>query len=156
MTDDDFAGLFSADEQAELAAATADVNAALEAKAAELAAKAAELAAKAAEPKKDGLWYSHNEDDANGHTISVYVVIMGGKEIMYARVNTALTVSVPGLPGGVTAHPIVIAGTLGKQIETKGFGLMAPHEDGTHIDGQTVRSFLIPRMPRYLGELYGV
>jgi hypothetical protein len=152
MTNEDFQGLFSADEQAELALAAeqAELEAQKEALEAEVAA--------AAKPKQDGLWFSHNEDDSNGHAISVYVVRMGGKEVLYARVNTALTVEVPGLPAGVSAHPIVVAGTTGKQIETKGFGLMAPHNDGTgtHIDGQTVRSFIVPRLPRFLGELYGV
>ena len=152
MTNEDFQGLFSADDAAELAAAAAQVDA-------ELAAKKAELEAQA--PKKDGLWFSHNEDDANGHTISVYVVRMGGKVVLQARVNTALTVEFPGLPAGVTAHPITItAGAPGEKpaIPTSGVGVMAPHADGTgtHIDGSTVRSYVIPRIPRFLGELYGV
>lgn len=148
MTDDEFmakhAGLFDAADLGELAEA---FDAAIEDAKAESAAKA---------PQKDGLRYSHNEDDANGHTISVYTVVMGGKEVMYVRVDTALTVSVPGLPGGMTAHPIAIAGTTGKTIETKGFGVMGPSKLGPRINGKTVQSYVLPRLPRLLGELYGV
>lgn len=154
MTDDDFQGLFSADDAAELLAAATAAETEV---AAEVAAKAA------AEPLKEGIWYAGDEANENGHKISMYRLVMGGKVVMWAKVNTELTVSaddepaVAGLPAGATAHRIVLVNATGtKMIGTKGFAVMAPHEDGTHIDGRTVRSFLIPRVARYLGELYGV
>lgn len=151
MTDDEFKGLFSAAEQAELESA---------AEVADLEAVVASVAAEAtSSTKQDGVWYSHDAKDGNGHLVSWYAINMGGKSVAWISVDNYVEVSTAGLglPAGLTGHGMVIWNAERTVSHaTKGVAVRAPHEDGTHIDGQSVRSFIYPRLPRFLGQLYGV
>jgi hypothetical protein len=151
MTDNDFQGLFSADEAAELAAAAAAVNT-------ELAKKAAELAAQ--EPKKDGLWYLRDVTDLNGHNVSIYTINSFGKTIATVKVDNDLEVPTEPLgqvPAGFTGHAITLCSADGgKAIATGGIAIRRPHKDGVHLDTVSIRSYVLPRLPRLFAELYGV
>lgn len=152
MTENDFNGLFGDD--------FSEINEALKAAEAEVAAQV-EAAAKA-EAKQDGLWYVRDEDDANGHAVSIYAVNASGKTLLWVRINNFLEIPTEGIghvPAGITGHAITIVSADGeKAIATKGIALKAPHQDGTgtHIDGQSVRVYILPRLTRFIGELYGV
>lgn len=146
MTEKDFQDIFG-DDFAELAEA---MNAA-----------AAEEKAKEPKPVQDGIWYAHDTKDSNGHAISWYRFAAGGKTILWASADNDLEMSQDDmggqLPGGATGHAITIWNAdLSKSIPTKGIAIRVPHEDGTHIDGTTIRSFMGPRAARFLGEFYGV
>lgn len=146
MTNDEFKGLFG-DDAAELEALGAEV--------------AAEVAAEQpAAPKKDGVWYAHDGVDGNGHTISWYALNSGGKTLLWASVNNALEISTAPLgqaPAGVTGHGIrVYNAQRTASVETNGIAVRTLHEDGVHVDGQSVRSFLLPRVSRYISHFYGV
>jgi hypothetical protein len=41
-------------------------------------------------------------------------------------------------------------------VETTGIAVRTPHEDGVHIDGQSVRSYVAVRAYRWIGQFYGV
>jgi hypothetical protein len=82
---------------------------------------------------------------------------------MRVRVDTAVVLTadddpaVAGLPAGMTAHPITIRGNVTDwDFATKGFAVMGPSSLGARIYGPSVRSYVLPRMARLLGELYGV
>lgn len=153
MYEKEFKDLFSADEQAELAAAASDVEA------------AADAAAKA-KPKKDGVWYDHNEENSQGHSISVYAINLGGKTVAWAIVNNDITETsdlatqlAAATGGAATVHAIFIHNahrTDGWM--SHGLALSYEHNDGTgiHIDGQTIRSFVMPRLSKIVGRLYGI
>lgn len=151
MTENDFQGLFGDDDYAEIAASMAEVEA-------EHAAEAP-----AVEVKKTGVWYVEDVQGANGHAISIYALNLGGKTVATARIDNDLEVSPERLatlgkvPAGVTGHAIVIySADGGHALATGGIALRYPHKDGTHLDGQTVRAYVLPRAARFIGELYGV
>jgi hypothetical protein len=151
MTDDEFKGLFGND-YTEIAEAMDEAEAAHKAK------------AEAAKPKKDGLWYVRDEDvPEHGHTISVYALNLGGKTVAWIRVDNDLEVPAEELaklgkvPAGVTGHAIrIFSADGGRDIATTGIALRYPHQDGTHLDGQSIRAYVLPRASRFLGQLYGV
>jgi hypothetical protein len=135
-------GIFNASELAELKAAANDV--------------VAQVAAEA--PKKNGLWYVKDEG-----TQSLYAVNSGGKTVLWFTVDntTEMTPEQVGghLPLGVTAHRIVVWNSYRTvDVETNGFAARYLHDDGTgtHIDGDTVRAYALPRIGRWLGHFYGV
>jgi len=137
-----FENLFNADELAELQAVYAEVQAAV-----------------AESAKKDGLWYVH--DDQVGH--SVYALNSNGKTILWFTVNNEVELGAEQigghLPMGVTAHRIVAWNAYRTaSIETKGFAAKYLHDDGSgvHIDGNTVRAYVLPRVHRWIAEFYGV
>jgi hypothetical protein len=149
MTDDEFKGLLGESDAAELEALAAEVEA-------EVAAE------QPAAPKKDGLWYAHDGVSSDGHTISWYALNGGGKTVLWVSIDNDLEVSTAALgklPDGITGHAIrVHDAERTDSMATNGIALRAPHQDGTgtHLDGQTVRSYVLPRALRYLGRFYGV
>jgi hypothetical protein len=157
MTENEFNEQFSADDLAEIESALAATAAEAEAAAVEQAKEAAK-----AKPVKDGLWYVEDGTNGNGHTISWYRLVTGGKTLLWFSLDNDLEAPAPkGLhvPPGVTVHTIrVHNATRTASIETTGVGARAPHKDGTgvHIDGQTVRQYVAPRVPRWIAEFYAV
>lgn len=152
MTNDEFKDLFGEDEVLELEQAAA----AAEAEAAEKAPVAT---------VKDGLWYAEDSVDANGHTISWYALNASGKTLLWISVDNALEIGAELLsnaahghvPAGVTGHAIrVHNATRTVSVETSGIAVRAPHEDGTHVDGQTIRSYVVPRVSRWIAQFYGI
>lgn len=121
---------------------------------------------KAPKKVKDGVYYDSNEENSNGHSISRYRIVIGGKTVLWASVNNDLPYTVDGnvktihgLPAGATTHNIFIANAdKTKAICTNGFAVRIMHNDGTgvHIDGHTIQTYVVPRISRFLGELYGV
>ena len=117
-----------------------------------------------APPKKSGVWYSHNEQDTNGHTISVYALNMGGKTIAWltadndiAETDAALLAPLGNIPEFVTPHRITIwNGTRTESYASKGLALRYPQNSGVHIDTNTIRAYIMPRLPKIVGRLYGV
>lgn len=139
---ENFENLFNADEIAELQKAAEDV--------------AAQVAAET--PKKDGLWYVKDE---GGN--SLYALNAAGKTILWFTVDNVAEMTpeqVGGhLPLGMTAHRIVVWNAYRTaNLETNGFGARYLHDDGsgTHIDGNTVRAYTIPRASRWIAHFYGV
>lgn len=151
MTNDEFSAQFDADELA-----------AIENEMAEAAAQHEAETVKA-QPVKDGLWYVEDTTDGNGHTISWYRLVMAGKTVLWISADNDLEATPEQLggvlPGGATGHFLTVHNsTRTASIATKGFGVRVPHGDGTgsHIDGQTVRSYVTSRALRWIGEFYGV
>ena len=146
MTENEFKGLFGEDFEA-VAESLAN-------------AEAEELAAKAATPQKDGLWYVHDGVDGNGHTISWYALTAGGKTLLWASVDSDATLTETTgviVPPGVTAHAIrVHNATRTASVATTGVAARGPHKDGVHVDGNSVRSYVLPRTSRWIVHFYGV
>ena len=145
MGENEFKNLFNADEIAELQA-VAD----------ELADEVAKQ-----QPKKDGIWYSHDADDnVNGHSESYYAVNAGGKTVLWIAIDNDLSVDIGHqLPEGATAHMIrVWNATKTAFIDTKGFAFRYAHSDGTgtHVDGNTVRSYVMLRTGQLIAHFYGI
>lgn len=146
MTQDEFENLFDADEIAELEKLGKDV------------------AQQSAAPKKDGVWYAGDEQDGNGHTLSTYAVNANGKTLLWIWADNDVEVSrddIPELhvPSLATAHWIWVANARRTHwVKTRGVALRYPHGDGsgTHIDGNTLRMYVGPRVGRWLAEFYGV
>jgi hypothetical protein len=138
MGENEFKNLFSAEEIAELQAAAEDT-----------------LAQKPA--KKDGIWYV--ADDASGNT-SFYEFVIGGKVVLNVAVDNAHEKEIPfQLPPGATAHSITVWDAKRTSFRnTNGFALRYEHNDGTgvHVDGNTVRAYVLPRATRWIAEFYGV
>jgi hypothetical protein len=127
------------------------------------AGKAAEAELKKPAVMKDGIRYAADEQDSNGHQISRYAVVMGGKVIAHVLIDNDLETTppagMPKLPAGLTVHAIRVQDAMRtKTLETTGVAVKAPHNDGTgtHIDGQTVASYVGPRVARIIADLYGV
>jgi hypothetical protein len=124
------------------------------------AAEAQETAA--VKPVKDGLWYDSDGVNGDGHTISWYRLVSGGKTLLWFSMDNDLEVPAPAgvyVPPGVTVHTIrVHNATRTASVSTSGVAGRAPHKDGsgTHIDGQSVRAYTIPRVARWIAEFYGV
>lgn len=103
--------------------------------------------------KDNGLSYAGDEG-----TVSRYAVRVNGTTLFYATVDTdpEFALTGKGLPEGVSAHRIEIRSVDGSQVlSTGGVAAKAPHKDGTHVDGQTVAAYVLPRVKRFLGELNG-
>jgi len=144
MGENEFKDMFNADEIAELQAAADEV--------------AAQVAADT--PKKNGIWYSHDENEGAN---SVYALNMGGKTILWFTVNNTVELlpsQIGGiLPDGITAHRIVAWNSYRTaNLVTDGFAARHLHDDGTgiHVDGNTVRAFITPQVQRLLAHFYGV
>lgn len=157
MTNDEFSSQFDASELDAIESELSETAAAFEAEQAQAAAEAAK-----AKPVKDGLWYVEDTTNADGHTISWYRLVTGGKTLLWFSLDNDLEAPAPkGLhvPPGVTVHAIrVHNATRTASTETAGIGARAPHQDGSgvHIDGQSVRQYVAPRVPRWIAEFYGV
>lgn len=157
MTENEFNEQFSADDLAEIEASLSEAAAEAEVE----AAAAAKLAAKA-KPMKDGLWYVEDGTNGDGHTISWYRLVTGGKTLLWFSLDNDLEAPAPAglhVPAGVTVHAIrVHNATRTASVATSGVGARAPHQDGTgvHIDGQSVRQYVAPRASRWVAEFYGV
>lgn len=108
---------------------------------------------------KDGLTYSGDFDGANGHSYSVYVMTLNGKNVFNVVIDNFAEVPVPAnmgtVPAGITAHTITVVkpGQV-SGITTNGLAFRTPHPEGTHIDGRSVQSFIYPRVVRFLIDLY--
>lgn len=147
MTEDEFKNLFDSKDIKDVA----DVFEAI-------------VAEKPPTPKKAGLWYAHDEQDANGHSVSVYALNMGDKTVAWVMadndiVETDATLIAPlgNIPEFVTPHRITIwNGTRTESYVSKGLALRYPQSSGVHIDTNTVRAYVMPRLPKILGRLYGV
>lgn len=132
---------------AELASDNADV------------AAAAEAAVASVKPAKDGLTYAGDQDGANGHVYSMYTMTLDGKHVFNVMIDNFVEVPVPAnmgaAPAGVTAHTItVVKPGHASGITTNGLAFRTPHQDGTHIDGRSVQSYVYPRAVRLLIQLY--
>jgi hypothetical protein len=153
MTENEFNEQFSPEDIAELKALEAQMDEAAAAQAAE-AAKVKAL--------KDGLWYVYDGANADGHAISWYRLVTGGKTLLWFSLDNDLEAPAPAglhVPAGITVHQIVAwNATRTASVKTSGVGARAPHQDGTgvHIDGQTVRAYVAPRAARWIAEFYGV
>lgn len=118
----------------------------------------AKVSAEAKAPK-DGLAYAGDIEGANGHAYSLYALTLNGKHVFNAVIDNFVEVPVPAemgtVPAGVTAHTIVIVkpGQV-SGITTNGLAFRTPHPDGTHIDGRSVQSYVIPRILRLMIDLY--
>lgn len=150
MTENEFNELFAADDVAELTEAMA---------AAEAETKAAQPATPA--PTKDGVWYVNDGVNADGHTISWYRLSAHGKAVLWFSVDNDIEVPsgpLGKLPAGVTAHAIrAWNATRTASVATTGLAIRVPHgPDDVHIDGQSVRSYVVPRASRWVAEFYGV
>lgn len=145
MGEDKFKDLFSEDELMALQTAAAIAEA-------EVAAQAAQ-AAKV--HKQDGIWYSHDENE-----MSLYEVRVGHKVLLWIRVDNAHEIQTPfHVPAGASAHAIQVWDAKRERfLDTMGIALRYEHADGsgTHIDGNTVRMYVLPRVSRWLGHFYGV
>lgn len=123
-------------------------------------------AEQAAAVKKTGVWYDHDETNESGHTISVYALNLGGKTIAWALVNNDIVdMSDEGekiknaTQGVATAHNIFILNSARSGgWETKGLAMRYEHSDGTgtHVDGNSLRTYIMPRFPMIIARLYGV
>lgn len=155
MTENEFQEQFDPTELAELKALEAEMD-----KAAAL--EAAEQAKATVSKVKDGLWYVEDGVNADGHTISWYRLVTGGKTLLWFSLDNDLEAPAPAglhVPPGITVHAIrVHNATRTASLATGGIGARAPHKDGTgvHIDGQTVRQYVAPRATRWISEFYGV
>jgi hypothetical protein len=128
----------------------------------QIAAEVAAEKAKAA-PPKDGLWYVEDTTNSDGHTISWYRLVAHGKTLLWISADNDLEATPEQIGGklqaGASAHALTVwSGDRTKEAATKGFGVRVPHPDGsgTHIDGQTVRAYVIPRASRWIASFYGV
>lgn len=152
MTADEFNELFAAEDLAEIQAAMQEAEI-------ETAAATPEPTAP---PVKDGVWYVEDVEDANGHQISWYRLAGHGKTLLWFSIDNEISLTAEELGGhlpcGITGHAIrVWSGDRMHSIGTKGFAARAPHPDGAvHLDGQTVRSYVVPRASRWIAEFYGV
>jgi|SRR5690348_9392417 len=143
MGDEDFKKLFNDDEVAELQAVYD-----------ELAAEATP----ASQQKQNGIWYDGDEG-----IFSRYAVNLGGKTIIWVMVNNSVELTqeqhkMPVSPD-VTVHPIhVLSADRNQFLVTKGFAARYLHGDGSgvHIDGNTVRAYVAPRVSHWVGHFYGV
>lgn len=138
-----FADLFSDDEVAELAALEKDAVA-------------------VQTPKKTGVWYVDTKTES-GHAISVYAMNAAGKTILWLAVDNDVEVTANDLgvevSEGVTIHAIrVWNANYTTWLDTKGFAARYEHPDGTgtHIDGNTVRQYAMPRIWDWIAHFYGV
>jgi hypothetical protein len=114
---------------------------------------------------KDGLWYVEDGVNGDGHSISWYRLVSAGKTILWFSMDNDLAVSADVvmstlggvLPHGATAHAIrAHNATRTDSVATTGLAIRVLHEDGEHIDGQTVRSYVAPRAVRWIAGFYGV
>lgn len=106
--------------------------------------------------KKDGIWYLTDSQDGGSST---YVVNAGGKTMLHVVVDNANEMHVDGLPEGVTAHSITVYNAKKDSfLTTKGWAIRGLHADGSgvHVDGNTVRSYVGPRVWKWLAHFYGV
>lgn len=129
--------------------------------AAEHDAEKAQAAAEAPKPIKDGLWYDADGVDANGHKISWYRLAKQGKTLLWFSVDNDIevpTAALGKLPAGVTGHAIrAWNATRTESVSTAGIAIRAPHgPDDTHIDGQSVRAYVMRRVTRWVAQFYGV
>jgi hypothetical protein len=153
MTDDEFKGLFSNDEAAEMAAAA---KAAEEEYAAQL--KAAKQAG------KDGMHYESTEQDSNGHSIVRYAVRMGGKVVLWVLLDMDVHVAPPAMipadkvPAGLVFVRVQIqSGDRSQTLDTTGSIAAYPSTDGGYRAARDMlRAYVAPRIPRFVGQLYGV
>lgn len=110
------------------------------------------LADKAAAKLRDnGLCYLGDHE-----TESIYAVRINATTVFVVKVDNADKLEAPGLPEGVSAHRILVQSVDGARVVlTGGVAARAPHNDGTgtHVDGQTVASYVLPRAVRFIQEL---
>lgn len=147
MTEDEFMNLFDSKDVKEVT----DVFAAI-------------TAEKPEKPKKYGVNFSHNEQNADGHTLSVYAINLGGKTVAWAiadndliEMDEALLAQLGEIPPFVTPHRIRIENAQRTDgYISKGIALSYQHGDKTHIGTSTVRVYAIPRIACIMGHLYGV
>ena len=128
---------------------------------------AEKLAAKqAASVKNTGVWYDHDETNESGHSLSVYAINLSGKTIAWAMVNNdVVDTSDEGekvknaTQGVATAHNIfILNATRTGGYESKGLAMRYLHGDGsgTHVDGNSLRTYIMPRFSLIIARLYGV
>lgn len=141
MDENEFKKLFSADELNELHAAAEQAE-----------------AEGVAPTKNGGVWYDGDEGQ-----FSRYAVNMGGKTVVWVMVNNDVVLSPAQhglqIPAEITIHPIhVLSADRNQFVVTKGFAARYLHDDGTgvHVDGNTVRAYVAPRISHWLGHFYGV
>ena len=107
----------------------------------------------------NGLKYFADEIDVTTqHTVSVYHMYVEGKLVFKVFVDNDESADLPDslhFPEGVTAHPMTIMDAAGtRTIKTNGVAMRQLHDDGVHIDGMTVQSYVYPRLARLLVQLY--
>lgn len=153
MTNDEFKGLFSEDEAAEIAAAAEATEAEYEA-----ALKDAKKAG------QDGLHYHSTEQDSNGHAVVRYAVRMGNKIVLWVVMDMDVQVAPPAMipadaiPAGLVFVRVQVqSADRSKTVETSGSIAAYPSTDGGYRAARSMlRAYVGPRIPRFLGELYGV
>lgn len=150
MTEDEFNALFANDDIKDVTEV--------------FAAIAAETPPTPVKPKKDGINYTHDEQDANGHTLSVYMINLGGKTIAWAVVDNDyvetdenMLAPLGEVPDYVTAHRIRIENaTRTDGYLTKGLALRYPHGNKVHVGVTAIRAYIGPRIAHIVGRLYGI
>ena len=151
MNQDEFTNMFDPDDLNDIAAMAATVD--------KEVAKAMPT-----KPKKGGVWYVRDEQSTDGHTVSVYALNMAGKTLAWITVDNdivetdeTLLAPLGEIPPYVTVHRLFIwnAYRTDGYLTSNGFALRYPQKHGVHVDTNTVRSYVMPRLALILARLYG-
>lgn len=112
------------------------------------------------EPVKDGLAYAGDVDDTmTGHSLSRYTLTLYGRRILDVLVDNDIERK-PSPKFGITLHQIYVAKpntvTVADAVGTNGVAARTPHSDGVHVDGQTVKTYVLPRVLRLMTLVHGL
>ena len=106
--------------------------------------------------KETGLSYTGDSVNVTGEATSTYVFAYEGKRLFDVFVDLSVELPVPAGVKAIKAHPIRIQSLDAlHSIDTKGMAFVTKHDDGlVHVDGQSVMSYVYPRVLRYVVKLY--
>jgi hypothetical protein len=156
MTDDEYtakyANLFDAKDMNELSEAF------------DAAIKESKKTPTATKPAKDGIFYHHDEQNSDGHTLSVYAVVLGKKIVAWAIVDNdveetdeKILAPLGEIPFGITVHRIFIHNAHRTDgYMSGGLAMRHLHSTKVHVSRHSIMTYVSTRLGCIMGHLYGI